>query len=251
MWQHPPAAIGCCHHSLPGYISGNKIPTRKEVNINNTPAAGRYSTPLLTFHCWGCRWLPLNPPKHMFCLKEWISASTYPAKGKQAVPAASSARLDTAKAQEKALVPHGLGILISRAPGLNTRNQTSFLIFCVVFKLLLVSTPAAFHKDKLVLTWNVHRSHLKILVPLASRLIGVGSQSSAVVQTPLGTSNVTAMIAALGAVRAKWESVPKRVHRKAEIFVKYICKRHMLAVTRLLHSCPSRMWWEVNDENSL
>lgn len=41
--QHPPAARGCCHHSLPGYFSGNEIPTHKEVNINNTPAAGRYS----------------------------------------------------------------------------------------------------------------------------------------------------------------------------------------------------------------
>lgn len=182
----------------------------------------------------------------MLCLKEWISASTYPGNAKQAVPAASSAGLgQSAKAREKDLMPHGLemvSFLISRAPGLNTTNQTS----CFWSPHQLLSTRTSWCSPETFT--NFHGSHLKILVPLASVLVGVGCQSSAVVQTPLWTSNISPMIAALEAIRA----TKKRIYSKESPQKgRNICKMHMPAVTtRLLHSCPSSMWWEVNYENS-
>lgn len=158
----------------------------------------------------------------MLCLKEWISASTYPGNAKQAVPAASSAGLgQSAKAQEKDLMPRGLemvSFLISRAPGLNTTNQTS----CFWSPHQLLSTRTSWCSPETFT--NFHGSHLKILVPLASVLVGVGCQSSAVVQTPLWTRILHPWLQHWKlSEEPKRESIPKRVHRKAEIFVKCTC----------------------------
>lgn len=132
-------------------------------------------------------------------------------------------------------MPHGtemVSFLISRAPGLNTSQKN-----CFWSPQQLLSTRT--NKCSPEISTKFHRSHLKILVPLASRLRGVGYQSSAVVQTPLGASNVTPMIAALEAVRATQMTIcSKESPQKG----RNICKMQMLAVKKLLHSCPSSLW---------
>lgn len=113
-------------------------------------------------------------------------------------------------------------------------------------KLLMVSTPAAFHKDKLVLTWNIHwfpQVPPEDFGASCKQAYRSWASELSCVQTPLWTPDVTAMIAALEAARTtKIKIYSKERAQKG----RKVCKMHMPVVrTRLLHSCPSRVWWEV------
>lgn len=126
-----------------------KSPHIRKLNINNSQAAGRYYHTITHISMLRMQVVASESPKTYVWKSESLLALSH--EWKADCPCCQQCQVGhSAKAQEKVLVSHGLEMVspsISRAPGLNNKKWD---------KLLLLSTPAAFHKDQLMLTWNSH-----------------------------------------------------------------------------------------------